>query len=104
MTALTREGRAPYPVSPLLRGRGTERRMDAVLAQRAELVRFVRARVESDAVAEEIVQAALLRAVERAAQLRDESRARAWMYRALRNAVVDHYRRRDAAERALACA
>lgn len=74
--------------------------MDAVLASRAELVRFVRSRVESDAAAEEIVQSTFLRAVEHAAELRDDESAVAWMYRMLRNAVVDHYRRRDAASRA----
>jgi len=76
--------------------------VEAMLAQREELLRFVRSRVESDAAAEEILQTALLRGVEHAAELREDESAVAWIYRALRNAVVDHYRRRDAAGRALA--
>lgn len=69
------------------------------MSTREELFRFVRGRVESDEVAEDILQSAFLkRAV---ADLHDEESAVAWMYRTLRNAVVDHYRRRDAADRAL---
>jgi RNA polymerase sigma-70 factor (ECF subfamily) len=71
----------------------------AVLEQRDELVRFVRSRVESDAVAEDIVQNAFLKGAE--VELREDESAVAWMYRTLRNAVVDHYRRRGAATRAL---
>jgi RNA polymerase sigma factor (sigma-70 family) len=74
-----------------------------VLARRAELVRFVRSRVDSDAAAEEIVQAAFLRGIEarERAEIRDDESTLAWFYRLLRNAIVDHYRRRDAAGRAL---
>jgi RNA polymerase sigma factor (sigma-70 family) len=71
--------------------------LTSVLAQRDELIRFVRKRVENDAAAEEIVQSAFLKGIE--ADIRDEESAVAWMYRTLRNAVVDHYRRRDAAGR-----
>ena len=71
----------------------------AVLGQREELFRFVRKRVESDAAAEDILQNALLKSVE--ADLREDESAVAWMYRTLRNAVVDHYRRKGAAARAL---
>src|SRR5690606_13706155 len=38
---------------------------------------------------------------EKGAALRDEESAVAWFYRLLRNAVVDHYRRRGAEARAL---
>jgi RNA polymerase sigma-70 factor (ECF subfamily) len=72
-----------------------------LLARRRELVGFVRSRVESDTVAEEIVQAAFLRGVEHAQDVRDEESSVAWFYRLLRNAIVDHYRRRDAKARAL---
>jgi RNA polymerase sigma-70 factor (ECF subfamily) len=58
--------------------------------------------VESDAVAEEIVQGAFLRAVERASDLESDESAVAWFYRMLRNAIVDHYRRRETAGRVMA--
>lgn len=74
--------------------------MEVLLAERDAFVRFVRARVESDAAAEEIVQSAFLRSLEHQGELRDGESATAWFYRILRNAVVDHYRRRDAAGRA----
>lgn len=73
--------------------------LSAILAQRAELVRFVRGRVDSDATAEEIVQSALARAVE--AEIREEESAVAWMYRTLRNAIVDLHRRRAVKNEAL---
>ena len=62
---------------------------------------FLQARVESRAVAEEILQDAFVKGVEKSGQLREEESAVAWFYRLLRNAVVDHYRRRGAENRAL---
>jgi RNA polymerase sigma factor (sigma-70 family) len=75
--------------------------LDELVRQRDAFVRFVRPKVESEAAAEEVVQAAFLRGVEHAHDLRDGESATAWFYRILRNAIVDHYRRRDAAGRAL---
>ena len=74
--------------------------MESLLVERDAFVRFVRARVESDAAAEEIVQNAFLRSLEHEGDLRDGESATAWFYRILRNAVIDHYRRRDTAGRA----
>jgi RNA polymerase sigma-70 factor (ECF subfamily) len=74
--------------------------MESLLTERDAFLRFVRSRVESDAAAEEIVQTAFLRSLEHQGELRDDESATAWFYRILRNAVVDHYRRRDAAGRA----
>ena len=47
-------------------------------------------------------QAAFTKGLERTGSLRDEGAAVAWFYRALRNAVVDYYRRNGARSRALA--
>ena len=52
----------------------------------------MRKRVESLEVAEDILQASYVRAIEHLRELRDERRVEAWFYRFLRNAVVDHYR------------
>jgi RNA polymerase sigma factor (sigma-70 family) len=52
-------------------------------------------------VAEEILQAAFVRSVEKADTIRDEETAVAWFYRLLRNALTDHWRRQDARGRAL---
>lgn len=62
---------------------------------------FLAPRVESRDQAQEILQAAFLKAVEKGGSLRVEESAVAWFYRLLRNALVDHYRHRDAERRAL---
>ncbi len=72
-----------------------------LVANHRRFLAFLEPRVESRAVAEEILQAAFVRSLEKADELRDEERAVAWFYRLLRNAVVDHYRRRASYARAL---
>ena len=67
--------------------------LELLSAKRADFLRFVRKRVESFEVAEDILQASYLRAIEHLRELRDTQRVEAWFYRFLRNAVVDHYRR-----------
>src|SRR5215831_5458161 len=73
-----------------------------LLSERRRFVVFVRRQVADDAAAEDIVQAAFARATQAAVELRSRDRAIAWFYRILRNAIVDHYRRRSASENALA--
>jgi RNA polymerase sigma factor (sigma-70 family) len=73
----------------------------AELVQRhRELLRFVERRVGSRAEAEDILQDAFVRGVEHARALRDGESTTAWFYRVLRNAIVDHFRRRAATARA----
>jgi len=66
-----------------------------------EFLSFLEKRVESRAVAEDILQNAFVRGLERGPGLRDEESAVAWFYRVLRNAVIDHYRQRAATSRAM---
>ena len=68
----------------------------------ARFLGFLERRVGSREDAEDILQSAFVRGLERGAALRDEESATAWFYRLLRNALVDHYRRRAAEKRALA--
>ena len=63
-----------------------------------QFLAFLERRVESRAVAEDILQAAFTRGLERGAGVDDE-KVVAWFYRVLRNAVIDHYRQRSTAER-----
>ncbi len=65
-------------------------------AERDRFLAFVRARVESRADAEDVLQQALVRATARAGDLRDRSRLRAWFFQILRRTIADHH-----AERAL---
>ncbi len=67
-----------------------------------DFLRFLERRVGGRAVAEDILQEAFVRGLDRIGTIRDDESVVAWFYRALRNAVVDHYRRRGASDRALA--
>jgi RNA polymerase sigma-70 factor (ECF subfamily) len=58
------------------------------------LFRFIRARVEDDASAEDILQEVFLRIHSRMDSLADSSRLDSWVYQIARHAVIDHYRRR----------
>ena len=70
---------------------------DQVLAEHhRRFLEFLRPRVESDAVAEDILQEAYAKSIEKADQIRDQESVVAWFYQVLRNAVVDHYRRSGA--------
>jgi RNA polymerase sigma factor (sigma-70 family) len=72
-----------------------------LFAHRSDFVEFVASRVGDRATAEDLVQDALVRAVEKVADLREGDALLGWFYTVLRNAVVDHYRRRSASARAL---
>jgi len=75
--------------------------VQALVDNHRQFLAFLERRVESRADAEDILQDAFVRGLEKGGQLRDGESAVAWFYRLLRNAVVDHYRRRGAAGRAL---
>src|SRR4051812_4137615 len=66
-----------------------------------QFLSFLERRVESRAVAEDILQSAFVRGLERGSEMRDQESAVAWFYRILRNAVIDHCRHRASTERAL---
>ncbi len=65
-----------------------------------EFLAFLERRVESRAVAEDILQTAFTRGLERGGDVQDE-KVVAWFYRVLRNAVIDYYRQRSTAARAM---
>ena len=64
-----------------------------------EFLRYVERRVGDRATAEEIVQDAFVRSLDRGDEIRDS--VVGWFYRVLRNAVIDHQRRRAVASRRL---
>ena len=73
--------------------------LDQTLAVQGEaLVAYVRQRLGPEA-AEDVVQDALLRVVERAPELDDEADLTRWLWRVVRNATVDAHRRAEASER-----
>ncbi len=67
-----------------------------------EFLRFLERRVGRRDLAEDILQEAFTRGLDKLATLRDGEAAVAWFYRTLRNAVVDYHRRAKVADRALA--
>jgi RNA polymerase sigma factor (sigma-70 family) len=65
---------------------------------------FLEKRVSSRDLAEEILQEAFVRGLQRADSVRDEESVVAWFYRVLRNTLIDHYRRQGARNRTLEAA
>lgn len=75
--------------------------LDTLVSRRDEFLSFLERRVGSRATAEDILQSAFVRGIERGGGIRDDESAVAWFYRVLRNAVIDYYRRHASAERAM---
>jgi RNA polymerase sigma-70 factor (ECF subfamily) len=69
----------------------------SLVANHRAFVAFVQRRVGSAALAEEIVQDAFVRSLDKLDAVRET--AVGWFYRVLRNAIIDHHRRSAAAER-----
>lgn len=68
-------------------------------AQRNAFKAFLVKRVGSEAEAEDILQNGLLKAVQRAGELREDAKLTGWFYQLLRNAIVDHHRARGSRRR-----
>ncbi len=75
-------------------------RVQALVDNHRAFLRFLERRVGSREEAEDILQDAFGRSLDRVEAIGDDESAVRWFYRVLRNAVVDHYRRQAAAGRA----
>lgn len=75
--------------------------VEALVANHREFLGFLERRVGDRALAEDLLQEAFVRSIDRLGDLRDNDSARAWFYRTLRNAVTDHHRRHAATARRL---
>ncbi len=71
-------------------------------ARQKQFLSFLQVRLGDRAAAEDVLQAAYLRATEKADTIRDDESSVAWFYRLLRNAVADVRRGAAREERALA--
>jgi RNA polymerase sigma factor (sigma-70 family) len=83
-----------------------ERPLDAevlatLVGQHREFLAFLQKRVGDRALAEDLLQEAFVRGMGKLAALEKDEAATAWFYRVLRNAVIDHHRRRAAGDRKL---
>lgn len=85
------EATSANPIDPLLK---------ELLDHRAKFLAFLTARVSDPATAEDILQAAYTRTLEKGGQIQKTESIVAWFYRILRNALTDHYRRDAARGRA----
>jgi RNA polymerase sigma factor (sigma-70 family) len=73
--------------------------VDLLVANHREFLRYVERRVGNRATAEEILQDAFVRSLNRGDEIRES--VKGWFYRLLRNAVIDHQRRQQVANRRL---
>jgi RNA polymerase sigma-70 factor (ECF subfamily) len=74
---------------------------EALVENHRRFLAFLERRIGDRALAEDILQDAFVKTIERGTDLRDDSAAVAWFYRLLRNAVIDHYRRAGTKAKAL---
>ncbi len=74
--------------------------LNELFEHRGKFLAFLAARVSDPATAEDILQAAYTRTLEKGGQIQKTESIVAWFYRVLRNALTDHYRRDAARGRA----
>src|SRR4051812_13152695 len=79
------DSESPTPSQPVLA---------VLLANHREFLSYVERRIGDRALAEEILQDAFVRSLDRTEEIRES--AIGWFYRVLRNAVIDQQRRRAA--------
>lgn len=81
---------------PLLEPHG----IHELLHQEGRFLRFVQSRLGRPDHAEDILQSAYLKSLEKSAQIRSEESIVAWFYTLLRHAIADHFRsqRRETGE------
>jgi RNA polymerase sigma factor (sigma-70 family) len=75
--------------------------VSALVGNHREFLAFLQRRVGDRALAEDILQEAFVRGLHKLDTLENDESATAWFYRILRNAVIDHHRRRAAVDRKL---
>jgi RNA polymerase sigma factor (sigma-70 family) len=80
---------------------GTPEVLGVLLDNHARFLAFLERRVGSRDDAEDILQEAFVRSLDRTPSLPDSESTTTWFYRVLRNAITDHFRRQDSRGRAL---
>jgi RNA polymerase sigma-70 factor (ECF subfamily) len=76
--------------------------IETLLENHRAFLRYLERRVGSRELAEDILQDAFAKVVDHPEQAPPDEGILPWFYRSLRNATIDHFRRRGAADRALA--
>lgn len=75
--------------------------IERLVASHRGFLSFLESRVANRAIAEELLQTAFVRTLEKGGGIEDSDSAVAWFYRVLRNAITDYYRRRASEARTL---
>jgi RNA polymerase sigma-70 factor (ECF subfamily) len=73
----------------------------ALVRNHRDFLAFLQRRVGDRALAEDILQEAFVRGLNKLDTLEQDESSTAWFYRILRNSVIDHHRRRASADRRL---
>jgi len=73
--------------------------LEALVSNHRRFLAFLEKRLGDRALAEDLLQAAFARGIERLPDGLTSETAVAWFFRVLRNAIVDHYRRRRSLQR-----
>jgi RNA polymerase sigma-70 factor (ECF subfamily) len=71
----------------------SEQALSKLIESRGQFLGFLKKRISSPDVAEDLLQNAFVKSIEKGGGVRDEENIVAWFYRVLRNSVVDHYRK-----------
>jgi RNA polymerase sigma-70 factor (ECF subfamily) len=90
------------PTSPPADGGQAAEPLETLVSNHRTFLAFLERRLGSRALAEDVLQDAFVKGIDKVEGLRDDESAIAWFYRVLRNAVVDQHRRQAAHQRALA--
>jgi len=89
----TSDSKRQGPVDPTI--------LATLVENHREFLAFLERRVGNRELAEDLLQDAFVRGIDRIGTLREPDSARAWFYRTLRNAIVDAQRKRGANDRRL---
>jgi RNA polymerase sigma-70 factor (ECF subfamily) len=73
----------------------------ALVQNHRDFLAFLQKRLGDRALAEDILQEAFVRGLHKLGTLEKNESATAWFYRVLRNAIIDHHRRRTSVDRKL---
>jgi RNA polymerase sigma factor (sigma-70 family) len=73
----------------------------ALVKNHRDFLSFLQRRLGDRALAEDVLQEAFVRGLHKLETLESDESATAWFYRILRNAVIDHHRRRATGEKKL---
>src|SRR5688572_2285599 len=75
--------------------------VSTLVGNHRDFLAFLQKRLGDRALAEDILQEAFVRGLHKLGTLESDESATAWFYRILRNAVIDHHRRRSSVDKKL---